>query len=202
MAKQSRDSVKGHMREQDKVVIGNWDDETFLEGEVYDVILADYLIGAMDGFSPYTQDLIFERLKRHLAPDGVIYIVGLEPIPDTAEGAADVICEVRRLRDAMILLAGHRCYREYPLTWIYRQCRRAGFEVLESTTFPILYSRASITRQLDVGRRKLPYIRAKHGSSTAIAMGQACEMLQRRIDDATNHNTSKTSAVKTDTRIR
>mmetsp|Transcript_8452 Transcript_8452/g.24433 ORF Transcript_8452/g.24433 Transcript_8452/m.24433 type:complete len:90 (+) Transcript_8452:522-791(+) len=63
MAKQSRDSVKGHMREQDKVVIGNWDDETFLEGEVYDVILADYLIGAMDGFSPYTQDLIFERLK-------------------------------------------------------------------------------------------------------------------------------------------
>jgi len=202
MAVQSRDSVRGAMREQDRVVVGNWDDDTFLEGETFDVILADYLIGAMDGFSPYKQDLIFERLQRHLAEDGILYIVGLEPIPDSGAGAADVICEVRRMRDAMILLAGHRCYREYPIEWIYRQCRRSGFEVMESLKFPILYSRASITRQLDVGRRKLPLIRSRHGAATALALSQACDALQHRIDDATNFSKVSPSGVTADTRIR
>jgi hypothetical protein len=31
------------------------------EGNDYDTILADYLIGAVDGFSPYTQDIIIEK---------------------------------------------------------------------------------------------------------------------------------------------
>lgn len=26
----------------------------------------------------------------------------------------EIICKVRKIRDACILLAGHRCYREYP----------------------------------------------------------------------------------------
>jgi len=38
-----------------RVVLGNWDDPQLLEGNKYDVILADYLIGAMDGFSPFKQ---------------------------------------------------------------------------------------------------------------------------------------------------
>lgn len=39
----------------DEVVIGNWMDENFLNGRVFDTILADYLIGAIDGFAPYFQ---------------------------------------------------------------------------------------------------------------------------------------------------
>jgi hypothetical protein len=38
-----------------QIVIGNWQDPSFLHGEKYDTILADYLIGAIDGFSPYFQ---------------------------------------------------------------------------------------------------------------------------------------------------
>lgn len=61
----------------------------------------------MDGFSPYYQDLIFSRLSQHLHPKhGRLYIVGLNPIPDKVDGDGQIICEVTKLRDACILLAG------------------------------------------------------------------------------------------------
>ncbi len=46
----------------DEILVGNWMDESFV-GSLgkFDTILADYLIGAVDGFSPYTQDLILEK---------------------------------------------------------------------------------------------------------------------------------------------
>jgi len=103
------------------IIIGNWaDDRTtipepdaiiknsngyLLPDAKYDTILADYLIGAMDGFSPYYQDLMLPRLGNHLAPGGKIYIVGLQPIPDEVPGPGNVICKVRKVRDACILLA-------------------------------------------------------------------------------------------------
>lgn len=62
---------------------------------------------AMDGFSPYCQDMIFSRLSKHLHPvHGRLYVVGLNPIPDYVEGEANILCEITRLRDACILLAG------------------------------------------------------------------------------------------------
>lgn len=42
----------------------------------YDTILADYLIGAVDGFSPYEQDTIIKKLKDHLNPNGKLYVIG------------------------------------------------------------------------------------------------------------------------------
>ncbi len=50
------------IRPQDKLLVGNWMDEKFCESlGKYDTILADYLIGAVDGFSPYEQDTIINR---------------------------------------------------------------------------------------------------------------------------------------------
>jgi hypothetical protein len=67
----------------------------------------DYYYRAMDGFSPYFQDLMFSRLSKHLHPKhGRLYIVGLNPIPDRVDGVANILCEITRLRDACILLAG------------------------------------------------------------------------------------------------
>lgn len=70
-------------------------DEDLLEGKKYDTILADYLVGAIDGFSPYFQDQIFERITLHLNPGGRLYVVGLQPIPDEVEGDGNVFCKVR-----------------------------------------------------------------------------------------------------------
>ena len=130
------------------VIIGNWktgvkvdekggiefisNEKALLEGQKFDTILADYLVGAIDGFSPYFQDLIFNRLVHHLAPGGRMYVIGLQPIPDEVSGDANVFCKITKVRDACILLAEHRCYREYPLDWIQRHVQRAGLNVVES----------------------------------------------------------------------
>ncbi len=150
-----------------KVVIGNWFGVNPLDEELssptpdqnppFDTILADYLIGAMDGFSPYEQDLMIPKLAKLLKPGGRLYIVGLEPIPDTAPGDADIICKVRQVRDACILLAGHRCYREYPVEWIQRQIsiKPSNLTLLRTSTFPILYRHNTIVNQINVARSKL-----------------------------------------------
>lgn len=38
---------EGKLRPHDELVIGNWNDEAFLEGRTFDVIVADYLLGAL-----------------------------------------------------------------------------------------------------------------------------------------------------------
>ena len=41
-------------------------------------------------------------------------MIGMNPIPDSAPAPANIITEVRRVRDSCILLAGHRPYRWEP----------------------------------------------------------------------------------------
>jgi hypothetical protein len=192
-----------------RVILGNWfesqsdhQDENGNDGfdsvpsflqdyadDGFHVILADYLIGAMDGFSPYQQDVMIPKLTRLLKPGGRLYIVGLEPIPDsvqlppvrdnhgdallntssgptntaTISGTAlsddpgSIICRVRQVRDACILLAGHRCYREYPIAWVRRQIQALpDIKLCHCKQFPILYRHATIVKQINVGRSKLP----------------------------------------------
>jgi hypothetical protein len=151
-----------------EVVIGNWSSgvepsgkleygqsKLLLEGRQYDTILVDYLVGAMDGFAPYFQDLIFERLSPHLAPGGKMYIIGLQPIPDRVGSEANVMCKITKIRDACILLANHRCYREYPVDWIQRHVVKAGMEILETRQYPIRYDHGTMLKQINVGRSKL-----------------------------------------------
>ncbi|CAN0384918.1 unnamed protein product, partial [Laminaria digitata] len=78
----TRKEIGFKVKAPDEIVIGNWRDERFLEGQVFDTVLADYLVGAIDGFAPYFQDQVFERLKRHVAPGGRLYLVGMQPLPD------------------------------------------------------------------------------------------------------------------------
>lgn len=152
------ETFSSKMRDNDILMKGNWLDHTMLVGEEFDVVLADYLIGAMDGFSPYFQDEIFNRLKPHVGKR--LYIIGLEPLPDKASTrGGQLMVEVARLRDACILLAGHRCYREFPRTWVERQLKKSGFKVIESVSLPNVYSFDTVDRQLKVAERKLPFFR-------------------------------------------
>lgn len=174
-----------------KVIIGNWFDggslEQQLEPESYDVVLADYLIGAMDGFSPYKQDLIFPKLARFLKPGGRLYIVGLQPLPDSdPDPAKNIICRVRQVRDACILLAGHRCYREYPVDWIHRQVQQMDDLYLKTTSeFPILWRHTTIVRQINVGRSKLPIFASQ---PLVDGMKQVLDDLERQSFEATQQS--------------
>jgi hypothetical protein len=148
------------MRPWDRVIGGNWADEALLHGESFDVVLADYLLGSIDGHAPYFQDRLFERLRRHVG--GRLYVVGLEPYPRTAETPGGrIILEIVRLRDACILLAGDRCFREYPREWTIRRLESSGFTVEESRVFPCRYGHKFIDEQLEVCELKLPFFSSR-----------------------------------------
>lgn len=185
------------------VIIGNWKEgvdkdgtiefggandtsdngsKLLLEGQQFDTILADYLVGAIDGFSPYFQDLIFNRLVPHLAPGGRLYVIGLQPIPDSDKGPANIMCRIRRVRDACILLANHRCYREYPLDWIERHLRKSGLNVVQSRTYPIRYDHSTMVRQINVGRSKLKLFPTK---GMAAEMGKVLDDLEKESLEVT-----------------
>jgi len=183
------------------VIIGNWfnmdndneDNEEFpsslsyqLSDTLYDTIIADYLIGAMDGFSPYKQDLMIPKLVKLLKPGGRLYIAGLQPLPDKADGDANIICKVRQVRDSCILLAGHRCYREYPVNWIKRQLlQEESMKLMDTSKFPILYRHGTIVKQINVGRSKFPYFATK---GMATEMGKVLDDLERQSLEATQRS--------------
>ncbi|RLN89994.1 hypothetical protein BBJ28_00002388 [Nothophytophthora sp. Chile5] len=167
-----------------RVHAGNWQDDAFLGNEsVFDVIIAG------TGFAPYFQDQISARLEKLLAPGGRLYLVGLQPLSESASAAASpseadqaagrLIQEVARTRDACLLLGGRRCYREYPIDWTQRQLEKAGLLVTDSVRLANVYSRAAITRQLEVGRRHVPLF----GDATlAESMQQALNRLDTRLE--------------------
>lgn len=142
------------LRSCDSLIVGNWMEIDDSLGK-FDTILADYLIGAVDGFSPYEQDTIIDKLKHHLNDNGRLYIIGMNPIPDNAPSPADLICELRKARDACILLAGHRPYREFPIEWMARHLKKSNMKILKSKNFTILHSEESAKRQLKVAQSKL-----------------------------------------------
>ncbi|KAL3796139.1 hypothetical protein HJC23_000642 [Cyclotella cryptica] len=182
------------------VVIGNWSNgverdgnfeygkgKLLLEGKEYDTILVDYLVGAIDGFAPYFQDLIFDRLVPHLAPGGRMYIIGLQPIPDRVEGDANVMCKITKIRDACILLANHRCYREYPVDWIQRHVRRAGLDIVETRQYPIRYDHGTMLKQINVGRSKLKLFPTR---GIAEEMGVILDRLEKESLEVTKRQAS------------
>ncbi|CAJ1510165.1 class I SAM-dependent methyltransferase [[Mycobacterium] holstebronense] len=157
MAEAARAALGDGIRPQDRLLVGNWIDDSLLAGETFDTVLVDYLVGAIEGFAPYWQDQAFERLRPLIADTGRLYVTGLEPYvqyrPETESGR--IIWEIGRARDACLLLAGERPYREYPLDWMLRQLERAGFAIVESRRFPIRYGPGHVNRQLDMCRRRL-----------------------------------------------
>lgn len=141
----------GHAgRAQDRLILGNWVDPDLLAGERYDTVLADYLLGAIEGFAPYWQDQLFARLRPLVG--GRLYVIGLTPYlhgrPD--DPAARLVNDIGRLRDACLLLAGDQPYREYPLAWTLRQLALAGFRVVDTEVMPIRYGERFVHSQLDM----------------------------------------------------
>lgn len=143
-----------------EVVLGNWfGKEPLRYGEEFDTIICDYLIGAMDAFSPYMQGAMIRKLLGYLKPGGRLYVLGLQPIPTNARGPGNIISRMKRARDAAILLAGHRVYREYPVKYIESKVNDLpNIKHLDTLQFPNYYDHQRIREQLNVGRVKLDII--------------------------------------------
>jgi len=150
-AEQVRNAVGEAKRPHDQIIQGNWIDTNLLKGEVYDTVIADYLLGAVEGFSPYFQPYLFRRL-RPLAGK-TLYVKGLEPYvpinrPDSKAG--QLIWNIGRYRDACVLLGGNVPYREYPAHWVVDQLKIAGFAVREVKHFDIRHKSRFVNAQVDL----------------------------------------------------
>src|SRR5215213_2881956 len=64
-------------RPEDRLLLGNWTDPELLAGERFDTVLADYLLGSIEGFAPYFQTSLFERLRP--LTGNRLYLTGVEP---------------------------------------------------------------------------------------------------------------------------
>lgn len=154
-ATQVREAVGDRMRADDRLLLGNWMDPALLHGEVHDTVIADYLVGAIEGFGPYFQESLFRRLRPLVG--NRLYVVGLDPyvVGDAPTPAARLVREIGRLRDICLLLADETPYREYPAEWVVDQVEQAGFTVLSARRFANRYRARWINSQLDMGLRRL-----------------------------------------------
>lgn len=167
-ARQVAAAVGDRMRPQDRLLLGNWMDAALLAGEVHDVVLADYLVGAIEGFSPYFQESLFQRLRPHVGRR--LYVVGLDPyvVGEATTAEARCVREIGRLRDVCLLLADETPYREYPAEWVGDRLEQAGFRVLSARRFANRYRERWVNSQLDMALRRLPKI-ADRTLATALA---------------------------------
>jgi len=157
-----------------RLVPGQWTDPLLLAGEAFDTVLVDYVIGAIDGHAPYFQYAFLGRLRAHCR--GRVYVVGLEP-PPRDNSTLDEVC---RVRDAAILLAGDRCYREYPRALVERWLGENGYRVTEARDFPNRLGARFVNGQLDVAVRKLPRF---SDAALAARFGAHVEALRARALD-------------------
>jgi len=171
--------AEGRMREKDKLVLGNWMDDALLQGERYDTVLVDYLIGAIEGFAPYWQNYVFARLKPLVAQR--LYVIGLEPYvpywPKADNAAGRLVCEIGRLRDSCLLLSGGRPYREYPAQWVVHQLQQAGFGILDARYFPVQYGERFVNNQLNMCERHIDKLQ---NSTLAHALRDHAQQLRQR----------------------
>lgn len=160
-------------RPQDRLVVGNWSDPALLEGEQFETVLADYLLGSIEGFAQYFQDQLFARLRPLTA--GRLYLTGVEPYaaerPRGEAGA--LVWSIGRYRDACLLLLGKTPYREFPLAWVMAQLKRSGFEVAAARKFPARYSARFVDGQIDLPRTGLERMADRELGDMLIARGES-----------------------------
>jgi len=161
-------------RPQDRLLKGNWADETLLEGEIYDTVIADYLLGAIEGFAPFYQPYLFKRLRPLTRK--TLYVKGLEPyvpILRPQDKAGGILWDIGRFRDACILLGGALPYREYPAGWVADHLESSGFTVRHVKHFAIGHKKLFVNAQIDIAMRSLEKL-VDHGLAQALkARGEA-----------------------------
>ena len=150
MAQSAGAALPGEPRDNDRMILGNWSDDSLLAGEQFDTVLLDYFVGAIEAFAPYDQEAVLRRMVS--LTRGRLYITGLEPyVPVVVEDEIGrFVGDLGRLRDACMLLAGDRPYREYPAAWVVDQLRRCGLNVTETKHFSIRYRSKFLESQLSI----------------------------------------------------
>lgn len=177
---EAKAAVGPALRPQDRAIVGNWLDPGLLAGEVYDTVLAEYLVGAVEGYAPYFQTALFRRLRPHVGRR--LYVIGLEPYANVPveRGPGGLVQEMGRLRDACALLAGQTPYREYPAEWVMDRIEETGLGITVAKRFPNRYGADWFRRQNRDVQALLSMIPDK---TLAAALRKQAGGLLRRIEE-------------------
>ncbi|MEL6693265.1 MAG: class I SAM-dependent methyltransferase [Pseudomonadota bacterium] len=173
-AENMREATDGLRRPQDQILLGNWAKADLLKGEVYDTVLADYLLGAVEGFAPYFQPYLFARLRP--VTGKVLYITGAEPyVPENEPSteAGRLVWQIGRFRDACLLLSGELPYREYPSPWVLDQLTRSGFKPRGIKHFPTRYKERFVRTQIDLSLAALKRVPDQKAAQALSDWGEA-----------------------------
>jgi len=114
----------------DSVEVGAWQNVSFMSGRQYDVVVADYLLGAVDYFAPHFQVALVRRLRHLVKPGGYLLTVGKEPNALKANSSTQLLLEeIDALRDSATILTRNMPYRELPRWWVKDELENAGFSL-------------------------------------------------------------------------
>ncbi|MEL7109125.1 MAG: class I SAM-dependent methyltransferase [Pseudomonadota bacterium] len=173
-ADQMRQATNHIRRPQDQILLGNWAKADLLKGEVYDTVLADYLLGAVEGFAPYFQPYLFARLRPLTGK--VLYITGAEPyVPENEPStrAGKIVWQIGRFRDACLLLSGELPYREYPSAWVVDQLSRSGFKPRAVKRFATTYKKRFVQTQIDLSIEALKRVKDRESAQALAKWGES-----------------------------
>ena len=176
-------------RPGDRLLLGNWSDPALLTGERFDTVIADHLLGAIEGFAPYFQTSLFPRLRTLTAKR--LYVTGMQPyvIDRPANEAGVLIWQIGRHRDSCLLLLGKKPFREFPLDWVLAELKRSGFEPVVNRTIEVGYGEPFVNGQIDLVRPGLERMRDQALGQSLIARGEA--LRTRALDYLARHRALK-----------
>lgn len=168
----TRVAVQSAMRADDRFLLGNWADPALLAGEVFDTVLAEYLLGAIEGFAPYFQYNLFARLRPMIGRR--LYVIGVDPyvVGRSDSPAGEIVQTVGRFRDACALHASVIPYREYPAEWVVERLEQAKLRIIFARRFPNTYNMSWVDRQLADARTLIERV-TDRGLSSALARRMA-----------------------------
>lgn len=155
-----------------RLELGNWRDEAFLsdgqQQEKFDVVVADYLLGATELYWPNGAEQLFDRLVDRIKPGGYLWLIGLEPYEEILSRSYSdherLLLDVESLGDAAALLAGQRTYRELSQEWVSERIVHSDMVIFQSRQFPMrvtsnmLYNQLTFADQM-ASRIKNPTLR-------------------------------------------
>ena len=140
------------MRREDRLVLGTWSDPHLLSGEVYDTVIAQYLLGAIERFDPYQEHRLFRRLRPLVGRQ--LFVVGLQPMNSPSNSEELLILRLLNYRDVAFVHDDARHYREYPLRWVQQNLLDSGFEIRQTRCFQNLIGKKFANGLIDSGQSR------------------------------------------------
>jgi len=101
----------------------------------FDIVVADYLLGAVEMYWPHGADGMMDRLVGATKQGGYMMITGIEPyefVLDRENNDDRLVLDIEAIGESAAFIAGESTYREVLESWVRRQLERYGFRVVAS----------------------------------------------------------------------